>query len=158
MEVIVQDQIPCAGYIIARRRSIRRENTFVNQVRKMLLDKVFLRDAAADETFKWYLRTKKIGVEDMESAYAKAVGRTDSSDWDAVLPEELNPPMRGDCFSKNAPWNRESLPRYIDGDIYKTVWDYFDDWVVVRADESGTGVGELVMKPKTENHIETCWW
>lgn len=141
-----------------RSKTIRRENTFVNRVRKMLVEKVFLRDAAADETFKWYLRTKEIGAEDMERAYARAVEQADSSDWDEVLPEELDAPMRGDCFSEGAPWNLESFPRYIDGDIYETVWDYFDDWVVVRTDESGAGIGELVMKPKTEHHIETCWW
>ena len=41
---------------------------------------------------------------------------------------------------------------------HKPVFDCFDDWVLVRADESRTGVGEILLKPKAETHIETIHW
>ena len=41
---------------------------------------------------------------------------------------------------------------------HRAVFDCFDDWVVVRPDESGEQVGEILLKPKTEPHIETIHW
>ena len=41
---------------------------------------------------------------------------------------------------------------------HRAVYDCFDDWVVIRPDESGKNVGEILLKPKQEPHIETIHW
>lgn len=41
---------------------------------------------------------------------------------------------------------------------HRKVFDCFDDWVLVNADESGKNVGEIILRPKEETHIETINW
>lgn len=41
---------------------------------------------------------------------------------------------------------------------HKPVFDCFDDWVVVRPDESGKKVGEILLRPNAEHHTETIFW
>lgn len=43
-------------------------------------------------------------------------------------------------------------------DKHRAVFNCFDDWVVIRADESRKTVGEIILKPKQEKHIETIFW
>ena len=38
------------------------------------------------------------------------------------------------------------------------VFNYFDDWIVVRATEDGKGIGEIIMKKKAEYRSETHLW
>lgn len=41
---------------------------------------------------------------------------------------------------------------------YKDIFEYFDDWVVVHGKNNDAEVGEIVVKKKTEKHVETCDW
>lgn len=41
---------------------------------------------------------------------------------------------------------------------HRAVFDCFDDWVVVRPDESGKKAGEILLKPNEEIHTETIHW
>ncbi len=41
---------------------------------------------------------------------------------------------------------------------YRPVFNCFDDWVLIKADESGTKVKEILLKPKEEPHVETIHW
>lgn len=43
-------------------------------------------------------------------------------------------------------------------DEYKTVYEYFDDWIVVKANSDYTEIQEIVIKKKGNKHIETCEW
>ena len=38
------------------------------------------------------------------------------------------------------------------------IFNYFDDWIVVRATEDGIGIGEIVMRKKMEYRMETYMW
>lgn len=49
-------------------------------------------------------------------------------------------------------------PAYKLFDKYESVFDYFDDWVVVRATEDGYVVREIVLKKKGKPHLETVFW
>lgn len=61
---------------------------------------------------------------------------------DPVLEE-----LKGERWPMQAFWRK-----------HRAVYDCFDDWVVVRPDESGEQVGEILLKPKQEPHIETIYW
>lgn len=52
----------------------------------------------------------------------------------------------------------ENHPVYRLFDWYKPVFDYFDDWIVVRATEDGAEVKEIVMRKKEKPHVETIFW
>lgn len=41
---------------------------------------------------------------------------------------------------------------------HKAVFRWFDDWLIVRPQADGVSIGEIVMKPRTEEHIETIRW
>ncbi|MBE6909223.1 MAG: hypothetical protein E7474_06590 [Ruminococcaceae bacterium] len=41
---------------------------------------------------------------------------------------------------------------------HKSIFEYFDDWVLCRTDAEYTKITEFVMKPHTETHIETINW
>lgn len=49
-------------------------------------------------------------------------------------------------------------PLYKLFDNYKTVYNYFDDWIVVRATEDGCAVKEIAMKKSENSCIETIFW
>lgn len=53
---------------------------------------------------------------------------------------------------------REGDPLYQLWEKYPVVLRYFDDWVVVRPDETGGEVGEIILRPKGERHEETILW
>ena len=40
----------------------------------------------------------------------------------------------------------------------RSVFDCFDDWVLIRPDESGKNIGEIILRPKEEQHTETIFW
>lgn len=67
-----------------------------------------------------------------------------------LAPNVLDPVMeelKGERWPMQAFWKK-----------HKAVFDCFDDWVVVRPDEGGEKVEEILLKPKTEPHIETILW
>ncbi len=41
---------------------------------------------------------------------------------------------------------------------YREIFDYFDDWIVICADEENSNLSEIIMKVKEEEHIETIEW
>lgn len=52
----------------------------------------------------------------------------------------------------------EDDPLYRLREGHKSIFNCFDDWVVIRPDESGRKIGELILRPKTEQHTETIFW
>lgn len=43
-------------------------------------------------------------------------------------------------------------------DQYWAVWKYFDDWVVIQPAADGKSIGNIIMRPMAEKHIETINW
>ena len=43
-------------------------------------------------------------------------------------------------------------------DYHKSVFRYFDDWIVVETNEDEDEVTGFILKKKTKKHIETCEW
>ena len=41
---------------------------------------------------------------------------------------------------------------------YRNVFTYFDDWILVKADEEYSEVTEIIVKEKGVAHIETNLW
>lgn len=41
---------------------------------------------------------------------------------------------------------------------YKTIFEYFDDWILITTDDSGTEVKEIIMRKNEEQHLETYLW
>lgn len=41
---------------------------------------------------------------------------------------------------------------------HKAIFRWFDGWLIVRPKADGVSIGEIVMKPKAEEHIETIRW
>ena len=41
---------------------------------------------------------------------------------------------------------------------YNSILKYFDDWALVKADQDNTDVKEIILKPRTDKHIETIEW
>ena len=53
---------------------------------------------------------------------------------------------------------KEDYPLYQLCDRHRSIFDCFDDWVLIRPDESGTNIGEIILRPKEEPHMETIYW
>lgn len=53
---------------------------------------------------------------------------------------------------------QEEQPLYTLWDRHRPLFDCFDDWVLIRADESGASVGDILLRPKEEPHRETIFW
>lgn len=43
-------------------------------------------------------------------------------------------------------------------DNYKKIYEYFDDWILLKTDEANTTITDIIVKKKEEKHIETCNW
>ena len=41
---------------------------------------------------------------------------------------------------------------------YRKIFDYFDDWILIKTNEENTEITDIVMKKMSENHVETCGW
>ncbi|MBC5651094.1 hypothetical protein [Blautia segnis] len=41
---------------------------------------------------------------------------------------------------------------------YRDIYDYFDDWILVKSNANHTEISEIVVKKKMDVHIETCKW
>lgn len=71
-----------------------------------------------------------------------AAKNLESTVLDPVLEE-----LKGERWPIQAFWEK-----------HKAVFDCFDDWAVIRPDESEKNVGEILLKPKPEPRIETILW
>ena len=43
-------------------------------------------------------------------------------------------------------------------DKYRKLYDYFDTWILVKGTEDNAAIGDIIVRKKTETHIETCNW
>lgn len=41
---------------------------------------------------------------------------------------------------------------------YREVFEYFDDWVVVKGANQNQDIGEIIVRKQAKEHIETCEW
>lgn len=53
---------------------------------------------------------------------------------------------------------QEDGPLYQLWNRYRSVFQCFDDWVLIRPDESGENVGDIILRPSEEPHKETIFW
>lgn len=51
-----------------------------------------------------------------------------------------------------------SSPIYVLFEKYETIFKYFDDWILITADEMGKEVSGIIMRKKEERHLETFLW
>jgi len=54
--------------------------------------------------------------------------------------------------------SREKYPLEDLWDHYIPIFKCFDDWVVVRPDDNGDAIREILLRPKTDVHTETIFW
>lgn len=43
-------------------------------------------------------------------------------------------------------------------DRHRSVFQCFDDWILIRSDESGKNVGDIILRAKEDPHKETVFW
>ena len=43
-------------------------------------------------------------------------------------------------------------------DLYRDIFDYFDDWILVTCDENYKNIEKIIVKKQEEKHPETCCW
>ena len=43
-------------------------------------------------------------------------------------------------------------------DKYRKIYEYFDNWILVRTNDDYTDITEIVMQKKEDVHVETCMW
>lgn len=41
---------------------------------------------------------------------------------------------------------------------YRKIYDYFDDWILIKTNEENTEITDIVVKKRGEKHVETCEW
>lgn len=41
---------------------------------------------------------------------------------------------------------------------YKKIFSYFDDWVLIKTNDASTEISEIIVKKKSETHVETNEW
>ena len=41
---------------------------------------------------------------------------------------------------------------------YQKIYDYFDDWILIKTNEEDTEITDIVVKKMSEKHVETCEW
>lgn len=41
---------------------------------------------------------------------------------------------------------------------YQKIYDYFDDWILIKTNEEDTEITDVVVKKMSEKHVETCEW
>lgn len=41
---------------------------------------------------------------------------------------------------------------------YRKIYDYFDDWILIKTNEKTTEITDIIVKKNSENHVETCEW
>lgn len=53
---------------------------------------------------------------------------------------------------------QENWPLYQLWDCYKPVCQCFDDWILIRPDESGKNVGDIILRAQENPRTETIFW
>lgn len=43
-------------------------------------------------------------------------------------------------------------------DKYRKIYEYFDDWILIKTDAECTRITEIIMKKKSDTHVETNLW
>ena len=51
---------------------------------------------------------------------------------------------------------RISVMRFYDK--YRKIFKYFDDWILIKTNNDDTEITDIVVKKKSDDHIETCEW
>ena len=51
-----------------------------------------------------------------------------------------------------------SRPIHVIFEKYKTIFNYFDDWILITTDEMSKEVSGIIMRKKDERHLETFLW
>ncbi len=53
---------------------------------------------------------------------------------------------------------KDDFPVYCFFENYRTLFKFFDDWIVVKADESQKKIDRFIVREKTDVHTETIFW
>ena len=53
---------------------------------------------------------------------------------------------------------KETFPLRYFFENYRTLFEFFDDWIVVKADESQKKIERFIVREKTDVHTETIFW
>lgn len=53
---------------------------------------------------------------------------------------------------------QDEQPLYQLWDRYRSVFQCFDDWILVRADGSGKNIGDIILHARGDSHRETIFW
>lgn len=53
---------------------------------------------------------------------------------------------------------QDEHPLYQLWDRYRSVFQCFDDWILVRADGSGKNIGDIILQARGDSHRETIFW
>ena len=43
-------------------------------------------------------------------------------------------------------------------ECYRKIYDYFDDWVLIKTNEYNSEIRDIIVKRKSKKHMETCEW
>lgn len=41
---------------------------------------------------------------------------------------------------------------------YRKIYDYFDDWILIKTNDEDAKISDIVVKKRGEKHVETCRW
>lgn len=41
---------------------------------------------------------------------------------------------------------------------YQEIFDYFDDWILIKTNTEASEIMDIVVRAKDDTHIETCYW
>ncbi len=53
---------------------------------------------------------------------------------------------------------KESFPLGCFYENYEQLFEFFDDWIVVKADENQKKIDRFIVREKTDVHTETIFW
>ena len=53
---------------------------------------------------------------------------------------------------------KDDFPVYCFFENYRTLFEFFDDWIVVKADENQKKIDRFIVREKTDVHTETIFW
>jgi hypothetical protein len=53
---------------------------------------------------------------------------------------------------------KDDFPVYCFFENYRTLFEFFDDWIVGKADEHQKKIDRFIVREKTDVHTETIFW